>query len=1101
MTRPNIVRADTIDLQDQDNPSAAEHSRPQIKGGLAPHQRAEVHHVLEERDEEEQSLADAWNNTSNLTEEPDAIDQAQLEQHPEHERTANGTQHDGQTGGEGGESEAEGDDDMMDRISSSPSIDDGGYTLHSSPPPVTPTIARVRWPVRTSSLTPSPRNTPTPTRETFNQSPSSISESSPFLQTPQHLPLHVRRTGKEAFPLVEQPSMVSSPFDEVPRHLPEIKIQRSSAQFHSTSKHHHLLGKYGESPGPDHMDSPEGYADREATHEEETDGPQTSVERYDDAWRNTDMEVTDDRASDRSVLIHHVGPAKRPIESPFRQHNFKRSLTDLEDQILDHSPSFTSIASVDLHDVLLPVDDPLLDTPPSPSDSSASWESLPSDCDSWDESTNDDDTDAFFAYLDDRFIDSGWGGECLRDTEDIDFEFVYALHTFVATVEGQANATKGDTMVLLDDSNSYWWLVRVVKDNSIGYLPAEHIETPTERLARLNKHRNIDLSATMLSDNSEKSRNPLKKAMRRRNAKTVQFAAPTYVEASDYDYDTEDDDQQSLSEPYAGVTQTEETKPNADQPEEEPVAEKRNSQDEHIRTSSSSSRASFDREQAATVVGNTSVDEPQLSPKLVDKTEAAPLKSRRTRNTDSFLKDDNIETRKITLTPGLLREEGQGKNSTSTDSTRNASLENLVKQISPPEPLNKKDAKKEKKEKKGGMLSGLFKSKKKDKKSKDDLTDFSDAEKLSSEYTRGTPSLSSPSHSGRASPVTDNTGVLSPTDIRRQEVQTRAPSRGKLQKPPPANSSSPVREQQPKEQAASPFVAELQGSEAAVEMASPEPQRGVAEEQPSTASSVVAVAQEVWKEGSLAPITNMLMHDDSKTPEPTKAERSKGRVELDDFDSADEDDEPNPFKEKEERAAAAKESDEGEGLSDSPVEITHSSFMHGTESIHIPTPGPDGRPDEDEDPESLTSSPSTVEHPAEPRETREVQQDDDATPTGPRSPDTNAQQQADKGAVVPTRGLSTDSSATTSSTHLSPSTTVSQQAWSDSSLRAWLEDGSEVKDMMTMIYDKSGVVPVSDDHPLMAGLFTEQKKGVQDMMSQLDGLLGSYLQRKGIALG
>lgn len=27
----------------------------------------------------------------------------------------------------------------------------------------------------------------------------------------------------------------------------------------------------------------------------------------------------------------------------------------------------------------------------------------------------------------------------------------------------------------------------------VGYLPAEHIETPTERLARLNKHRNIDV--------------------------------------------------------------------------------------------------------------------------------------------------------------------------------------------------------------------------------------------------------------------------------------------------------------------------------------------------------------------------------------------------------------------------------------------------------------------------------------------------------------------------------------------------------------------------------------------------------------------------------
>lgn len=74
-----------------------------------------------------------------------------------------------------------------------------------------------------------------------------------------------------------------------------------------------------------------------------------------------------------------------------------------------------------------------------------------------------------------QYIDSGWAGECLRDSEDIDFDFVYALHTFVATVEGQANATKGDTMVLLDDSNSYWWLVRVVKDSSIGWT---RLETP-----------------------------------------------------------------------------------------------------------------------------------------------------------------------------------------------------------------------------------------------------------------------------------------------------------------------------------------------------------------------------------------------------------------------------------------------------------------------------------------------------------------------------------------------------------------------------------------------------------------------------------------------
>jgi hypothetical protein len=37
-------------------------------------------------------------------------------------------------------------------------------------------------------------------------------------------------------------------------------------------------------------------------------------------------------------------------------------------------------------------------------------------------------------------------------------------------------------------------MVKLICAVGIGYLPAEHIETPTERLARLNKHRNVDVS-------------------------------------------------------------------------------------------------------------------------------------------------------------------------------------------------------------------------------------------------------------------------------------------------------------------------------------------------------------------------------------------------------------------------------------------------------------------------------------------------------------------------------------------------------------------------------------------------------------------------------
>src|SRR5271154_1961822 len=43
-------------------------------------------------------------------------------------------------------------------------------------------------------------------------------------------------------------------------------------------------------------------------------------------------------------------------------------------------------------------------------------------------------------------------------------------------------------------------------------------------------------------DQTEKSKNPLKKAIRRRNGKTVTFSAPTYVEASDIDYSTEEEE-------------------------------------------------------------------------------------------------------------------------------------------------------------------------------------------------------------------------------------------------------------------------------------------------------------------------------------------------------------------------------------------------------------------------------------------------------------------------------------------------------------------------------------------------------------------------------
>ncbi len=106
----------------------------------------------------------------------------------------------------------------------------------------------------------------------------------------------------------------------------------------------------------------------------------------------------------------------------------------------------------------------------------------------------EDDSDGEDRDLD--YMDDDDGSSSLSiPNESIDFDLVYALHSFAATVEGQANVVKGDSLFMMDDSNSYWWLVRVLKTQEVGYIPAENIETPFERLARLNKHRNVDVRA------------------------------------------------------------------------------------------------------------------------------------------------------------------------------------------------------------------------------------------------------------------------------------------------------------------------------------------------------------------------------------------------------------------------------------------------------------------------------------------------------------------------------------------------------------------------------------------------------------------------------
>ncbi len=81
-----------------------------------------------------------------------------------------------------------------------------------------------------------------------------------------------------------------------------------------------------------------------------------------------------------------------------------------------------------------------------------------------------------------------------------------------------------------------------------------------------------------------------------------------------------------------------------------------------------------------------------------------------------------------------------------------------------------------------------------------------------------------------------------------------------------------------------------------------------------------------------------------------------------------------------------------------------------------------------------------------------------------------------------------------------PPAETAYPTWNDASLRAYLDEGSnnDVKDLLVLVHDKTGVVPVRHDHPIMMDLgFDVQKQQLNDISKRLDGLLNGFLARKG----
>ncbi|ORX45157.1 hypothetical protein BCR36DRAFT_333430 [Piromyces finnis] len=136
------------------------------------------------------------------------------------------------------------------------------------------------------------------------------------------------------------------------------------------------------------------------------------------------------------------------------------------------------------------------------------------------------------------------------DISEIDFSKVYAYHTFIANVEGQICVQKDDVLDLLDDTHDYWWLVRCISTNEIGYLPADNIELPYERVARANRFKNVQVAAVMPQDTLHRYKERTKK---------IKFSAtPPTIHIVENRQDFEDYDEYGSDEgPFYGEEEEE----------------------------------------------------------------------------------------------------------------------------------------------------------------------------------------------------------------------------------------------------------------------------------------------------------------------------------------------------------------------------------------------------------------------------------------------------------------------------------------------------------------------------------------------------------------
>ncbi len=230
------------------------------------------------------------------------------------------------------------------------------------------------------------------------------------------------------------------------------------------------------------------------------------------------------------------------------------------------------------------------------------------------------------------------------------------------------------------------------------------------------------------------------------------------------------------------------------------------------------------------------------------------------------------------------------------------------------------------------------------------------------------------------------------------------------------------------------------------------------------------------RRGMFSPIKDVLKSSPAE-PKPEKVRKAKHRMHMDDFDSSSEGEEPETFSER----PSYEEPDPHHS-------ITHDA-QHDNHEPQAPTIPHVEQPQESAR-ERLSESPVEVYAPQEHYGSRQPPQlmvdtsSQEDPSTSPVSPISSPE-------LIEAPNESTAREETPASTAQSSTPT-----WSDASLRAYLEDDSDIRDLLVVVHDKSQIKPVGRDHPVVKNLFKEENRKLGEISNRLDGLLGDYLARK-----